>query len=64
MFVRTIAFAYFFSDNAVSMLRKRPQCIVDKYTNGEESRKEDSFSKLHTGNIAPVHQEDVMKPRI
>lgn len=48
-----------FSEHA----QKKTQYIADKYTNGEENIKA-SFSKLCTGNVAPVYQEDVMKPRI
>lgn len=51
----------FLSDNSVSTLREKIQCIADKYTKEEENIK-DSFSKLCTGNIAPVYQEDVAKP--
>lgn len=45
----------------MSTLREKTQCIADKYTKGEENIK-DSFSKLCTGIIAPVYQEDVAKP--
>lgn len=53
----------FFPDNSVSTLREKTQCIADKYTKGEENIK-DSFSKLCTGNIVSVYQEDVMEPGI
>jgi hypothetical protein len=43
------------------MLRERAQCIAEKYKSGEMNR-EKSLSKLHTGNIASVYQEDVRKP--